>query len=130
MGRKGKGGGRGRGQPPKILIMNLGSSVSARVNGASLDPTGSAVNQVMQKSLARTTPGSVKSPNPSLELLISGMSDLNQWNSLLNQWNGQQDDSLFEKPKRGKRVQKVVQKWISKGLKLITDDVHQPPKEL
>ncbi|MCE3050967.1 hypothetical protein HAX54_048620, partial [Datura stramonium] len=42
----------------------------------------------------------------------------------------QQDDQLFEKPRRRKRVQKVVQKWVSKGLKPITDDVHQAQKEL
>ncbi|MCE5166587.1 hypothetical protein HAX54_022168 [Datura stramonium] len=40
-----------------------------------------------------------------------------------------QDDQLFEKPKRGKRLQKVVQKWVSKGLKPTTDVVHQPQKE-
>ncbi|MCE3050968.1 hypothetical protein HAX54_048621 [Datura stramonium] len=76
MGRKGKGGGRGRDRPQMTLITTIRSSISARINGASLDPTSTIVTQVMQQSLAGTTLGSAKSPNPNLDLLLSGRSGL------------------------------------------------------
>ncbi|MCE5166187.1 hypothetical protein HAX54_015515, partial [Datura stramonium] len=60
----------------KISITNVGSSISVRINGANLDINGTAVNQVIQQSLTGTTPGSAKSPNPNVDLSMSGRSGL------------------------------------------------------
>ncbi|MCD7462482.1 hypothetical protein HAX54_048637 [Datura stramonium] len=86
MGWKGKGSGSGQGRPRKITITNVGSSVSARVNGVTLDTNGTTVNQEIQQSSMGTTPGSAKSPNPSVDLMTSersGLEPIEQYTELV-----------------------------------------------